>query len=75
VPLAPRPEGGEGWAWEPSCHAGLLTYHDGRKRWYHCTQCKYFNDRLYHSKMHYQRIHVMQVCVCGGGVCACVLLG
>jgi len=53
-------ESGEGWAWEPSCHTGLLTYHDGRKRWYHCTQCRYFNDRLYHSKMHYQRIHVNQ---------------
>ena len=58
APPVQPPESGEGWAWEPSCHPGLLTYHDGRKRWYHCTQCKYFNDRLYHSKMHYQRIHL-----------------
>lgn len=21
------------WAWEKSCHDGLLTFHDGRKRW------------------------------------------
>ena len=60
APVMNPPDSGEGWAWEPSCHVGLLTYHDGRKRWYHCTQCKYFNDRLYHSKMHYQRIHVNQ---------------
>ncbi|KAJ1487901.1 hypothetical protein T484DRAFT_1888271, partial [Baffinella frigidus] len=46
------------WAWERSCHDGLLTFHDGRKRWYHCTACQYFNDRLYHCKMHYERIHV-----------------
>lgn len=48
------------WAWEESCHEGLLTFHDGKKRWYHCTTCQYFNDRLYHSKMHYERIHVRQ---------------
>ncbi len=37
---------------------GLKTYYDGSKRWYHCSLCSYFNDRLYHSKMHYERIHV-----------------
>ena len=47
---------------------GLLTYHDGRKRWYHCTQCKYFNDRLYHSKMHYQVwVEHGESLVAGGG--------
>jgi hypothetical protein len=30
----------EAWAWERSCHDGLLTYHDGRKRWYHCMYCQ-----------------------------------
>lgn len=30
----------EGWAWEKSCHEGLFTYHDGRKRWYHCMFCQ-----------------------------------
>jgi hypothetical protein len=46
------------WAWEMSEHEGLLTFHDGRKRWYHCQNCEYHNDRLYHSKMHFERIHV-----------------
>ena len=44
--------------WEPTKHLGLLSYYDGTKRWYHCCQCAYFNDRLYHSKMHFERIHV-----------------
>ena len=46
--------------WEPTKHAGLLSYFDGTKRWYHCCFCAYLNDRLYHSKMHYERIHVKQ---------------
>jgi hypothetical protein len=48
------------WQWQPSEHTGLLTYHDGNKRWYHCRECQYFNDRLYHCKMHYERIHVKE---------------
>jgi hypothetical protein len=44
--------------WEPTKHVGLKTFYDGSKRWYHCSLCNYFNDRLYHSKMHYERIHV-----------------
>jgi hypothetical protein len=44
--------------WEPTKHVGLLSYFDGTKRWYHCCFCAYMNDRLYHSKMHYERIHV-----------------
>eukprot|EP00960_Hanusia_phi_P059204 764096-Hanusia_phi.AAC.2 len=44
--------------WVRSEHPGLLTMHDGTKRWYHCERCSYFNNRLYHSKMHYLRIHV-----------------
>ena len=51
---SPAP-GGE---WVKSDHDGLLTHHDGTKRWYHCELCEYRNDRLYHSKMHYFRIHV-----------------
>eukprot|EP00282_Hemiselmis_andersenii_P014835 CAMPEP_0114111382 /NCGR_PEP_ID=MMETSP0043_2-20121206/1825_1 /TAXON_ID=464988 /ORGANISM="Hemiselmis andersenii, Strain CCMP644" /LENGTH=163 /DNA_ID=CAMNT_0001203413 /DNA_START=21 /DNA_END=509 /DNA_ORIENTATION=+ len=44
-------------SWEQSEHEGLLTaLQGGRKRWFHCTKCSYFNDRLYHSKMHYERI-------------------
>ena len=45
-------------AWVKSEHEGLLTLHDGAKRWYHCELCEYRNDRLYHSKMHFLRIHV-----------------
>ncbi|KAJ1474465.1 hypothetical protein T484DRAFT_3260145 [Baffinella frigidus] len=41
-------------------HDWLLTRHDGTKRWYHCRQCDYSGDRLYHCKMHYERIHVNQ---------------
>ncbi|KAJ1482167.1 hypothetical protein T484DRAFT_2678907 [Baffinella frigidus] len=37
-----------------------MTYHDGAKRWYHCRECDYFNDRLYHCQMHYERIHVKE---------------
>ena len=44
--------------WEPSEHDGLNFYSDGRKSWYHCTQCEYYNDRLYHAKKHFQRVHV-----------------
>ncbi len=44
--------------WLKSEHEGLLTLHDGTKRWYHSEFCDYRNDRLYHSKIHFQRIHV-----------------
>ena len=50
-----------GWNWQPcENRPELLTYHDGRKRWFHCSKCEYWNDRLYHTKMHYERIHVKQ---------------
>jgi len=39
-------------------HAWLLTVHDGAKRWYHCRECDYQGDRLYHARMHYERVHV-----------------
>jgi hypothetical protein len=55
---APKKANVSDWSWEPSEHDGLLTFHDGKKRWYHCQKCEYFNDRLYHSKMHFERIHV-----------------
>jgi len=47
--------------WVP-CHnrPEILTYLDGRKRWFHCSNCAYFSDRAYHAQMHYQRIHVNQ---------------
>jgi hypothetical protein len=41
-------------------HPYLLTRLDGKKRWFHCSKCEYWNDRLYHTKMHYERIHVNQ---------------
>lgn len=47
--------------WEESEHEGLLTMLDEKKkRWYRCKNenCDYINDRLYHSKMHYERIHI-----------------
>jgi UDP-N-acetylenolpyruvoylglucosamine reductase len=44
--------------WEPSEHEGLLFYKEGVKCWYRCSGCCYINDRLYHAKMHYMRIHV-----------------
>ena len=53
-----RPAAIAGSQWATSDHEGLLTLHDGNKRWYHCERCEYRNDRLYHSKMHFQRIHV-----------------
>lgn len=49
------------WNWVPcENRPELLTYHDGKKRWFHCSKCEYWNDRLYHTKMHYERIHVKQ---------------
>jgi hypothetical protein len=47
--------------WAP-CHnrPEILTYLDGRKRWFHCSNCAYFSDRAYHAQMHYQCIHVNQ---------------
>jgi len=30
----------------------------GSKFMYACVKCPYVNDRLYHAKMHFQRIHV-----------------
>ena len=49
------------WNWTPcENRPELLVYHDGKKRWFHCSKCEYWNDRLYHTKMHYERIHVKQ---------------
>ncbi len=42
--------------WVPHEFEGLLTCHDGKKRWYQCKLCDYFNHRLHHSKMHYHRM-------------------
>ena len=39
-PVIPGRPVEEGWAWEKSCHEGLFTFHDGRKRWYHCMYCE-----------------------------------
>jgi hypothetical protein len=36
----------------------LLTRHDGRTRLFRCSECVYRGDRLYHARMHYERIHV-----------------
>ena len=55
---APRVGSAQNIGWSKSEHEGLLFLHDGTKRWYHCELCDYMNDRLYHSKMHYQRIHI-----------------
>ena len=44
--------------WSKSEHRGLMSMWFQTKKWYHCEQCDYLNDRLYHSKMHYERIHV-----------------
>lgn len=44
--------------WEPSHIDGLLVFHDGLKRWFRCCMCSYLNNRAYHSRMHYQRVHV-----------------
>jgi len=44
--------------WQKSEHTGLMSTWFQHKRWYHCELCDYLNDRLYHSKMHYERIHV-----------------
>jgi hypothetical protein len=59
TPSMMRGAGAPGW--EESEHEGLLTMLDERKkRWYRCKneECNYINDRLYHSKMHYERIHI-----------------
>jgi len=44
--------------WQKSEHKGLLSTWFQHKRWYHCELCDYLNDRLYHSKMHYERMCV-----------------
>jgi hypothetical protein len=41
-------------------HPYLLTRHHGGIRWFRCSKCEYWNDRFYHAKMHYERIHVNQ---------------
>jgi hypothetical protein len=47
--------------WSNTEHVGLMSMWFQQKRWYHCELCDYLNDRLYHSKMHYERIHVKKV--------------
>eukprot|EP00960_Hanusia_phi_P011172 327199-Hanusia_phi.AAC.7 len=44
--------------WRSSSHKGLLTCTQGKKRWYQCSMCSYTTDRLFHTKRHYDRIHV-----------------
>lgn len=36
----------------------IIVEADGKKWWYLCSKCDYKNDRLYHSKMHFIRVHV-----------------
>jgi hypothetical protein len=41
------------WNWVPCDNRPeLLTYVDGKKRWFHCSLCEYWNDRLYHTKVY-----------------------
>ena len=51
--------------WRPTDHDGILCLVVGT-RMYGCTKCDYVNSRLYHAKMHHQRIHVQN-----GRGCAC----
>jgi len=37
---------------------GLEIKPVNNKLWYFCLHCNYNNDRKYHAKMHFQRIHV-----------------
>jgi hypothetical protein len=43
--------------WECTDDVGILVRTNG-KRMYGCSQCAYVNNRLYHTKMHHQRIHI-----------------
>ena len=37
---------------------GLDVKYEGKKAWFYCSRCSYKNDRRYHAKMHFLRIHV-----------------
>jgi len=43
--------------WECTDHVGILLSTTGN-RMYGCSLCPYINNRLYHTKMHHQRIHI-----------------
>jgi hypothetical protein len=44
---------------QKECTDGLSRQNDESGRtWYCCRLCEYRNDRLYHSKMHFWRIHI-----------------
>jgi len=43
--------------WECTKHVGILLSTTGN-RMYGCSHCPYINNRLYHTKMHHQRIHI-----------------
>ena len=53
-------------------HPHILTCWQGsaasKRRLFRCSACEYWNDRLYHTKMHYNRIHVQQGTILG---CIC----
>jgi len=37
---------------------GLDIKYEGNKCWFHCLRCSYRNDKQYHAKMRFLRIHV-----------------
>jgi len=37
---------------------GVDVKYEGKKAWFYCSRCSYKNDRQYHAKMHFLRIHV-----------------
>jgi len=47
--------------WQASNDVGILfsAATNTHKALYSCSKCSYVADRLYHAKMHYQRIHVL----------------
>ena len=53
-------------------HPHILTCWQGsaasKRRLFRCSACEYWNDRFYHTKMHYNRIHVQQGTILG---CIC----
>ena len=39
-------------------YTGVDVKYEGKKAWFYCSRCSYKNDRRYHAKMHFLRIHV-----------------
>jgi len=40
------------------CLTNIIKYYQNKKVYYMCSRCNYVNDRLYHCKMHFLRIHI-----------------